>query len=45
LHINLKKPKKKKKNIPENMSMGKTYFIRKVGGGGGGVKWGSEKKK
>jgi len=26
------------------MSMGKTYFIRKVGGGGG-VKWGSEKKK
>ena len=29
--------KKRKENIPENMSMGKTYFIRKVGGGGGQV--------
>jgi len=42
-HVNLEKPKKKKKRVPENMSMGKTYFIRKVGVGG--VKQDSEKKK
>jgi len=39
------RPKKQKqKKVPENMSMGKTYFIRKVGGGRGSSRTLKKKK-